>query len=57
MAKAVSRGDPRDQAKLAHWDNCIRHYQDEHPPAFEHLLVDGMRALVSKIQAVPDREE
>jgi len=55
--RLAGRGDARDQAKLADWDNYIRYYQDEHPPACEHVLVDGMRALVSKIQAVPDREE
>ena len=35
------RGDARDGAKLADWDRYIEYYGDEHPPVFEHLLVDG----------------
>lgn len=36
-----ARGNPRDRAKLDDWDNHVRYYGDESPPAFEHVLVDG----------------
>ncbi len=35
------RGNARDRAKLDDWENYIRYYGDESPPAFEHVLVDG----------------
>ena len=35
------RGDARDLAKLADWDRYIEYYGEEHPPVFEHVLVDG----------------
>ncbi|MGB5398453.1 MAG: ATP-binding protein [Gammaproteobacteria bacterium] len=36
-----ARGNERDQAKLQGWDSYIKYYGDEHPPVFEHVLVDG----------------
>ena len=39
------RGDERDRAKLDDWDQYIKYYGDEHPPVFEHVLVDGMSAV------------
>jgi predicted kinase len=39
--RLVHRGDARDQAKLSDWENYIQYYGDEHPPVFEHVLVDG----------------
>ncbi len=35
------RGNERDQAKLQDWDSYVEYYGDEHPPVFEHVLVDG----------------
>jgi adenylate kinase family enzyme len=35
------RGDARDLAKLKDWENYIQYYGDEHPPVFDHVLVDG----------------
>jgi predicted kinase len=39
--RLANRGDARDLAKLEDWDNYVRYYGDEHPPVFEHVLVDG----------------
>jgi predicted kinase len=39
--RLARRGDARDQAKLADWENHIQYYGDEDPPVFEHVLVDG----------------
>lgn len=39
--RLLARGDARDRAKLEDWDVYIQYYGDEHPPAFEHVLVDG----------------
>jgi len=39
--RLAQRGDARDLAKLEDWDNHVRYYGDESPPAFEHVLVDG----------------
>ena len=38
--RLAQRGDARDQAKLADWDDYIKYYGDENPPAFEHVLVN-----------------
>jgi predicted kinase len=35
------RGDARDLAKLNEWDSYIEYYGDEHPPVFEHVLIEG----------------
>ncbi len=35
------RGDARDRAKLEDWSRYIEYYGEEHPPVFEHVLVDG----------------
>jgi len=35
------RGDARDRAKLEDWDRYVKYYGDEHPPVFDHVLVDG----------------
>jgi predicted kinase len=35
------RGDARDRAKLEDWDRYVEYYGEEHPPVFEHVLVDG----------------
>ena len=35
------RDNVRDRAKLDDWDNHVRYYGDESPPAFEHVPVDG----------------
>ena len=40
------RGDARDRAKLEDWDRYIKYYGDEHPPVFEHVLVDGVNTVV-----------
>ena len=39
------RGDARDRAKLTDWDRYLEYYGDEHPPVFEHVLVDGAGQL------------
>ena len=39
--RLASRGDARDRAKLGDWEHYSRYYQDERPPTFEHVLVDG----------------
>ena len=36
------RGDERDLAKLQDWDNYIQYYGEEHPPVFEHVLIDAV---------------
>lgn len=36
------RGNDRDQAKLQDWDSYIKYCGEEHPPVFEHVLVDGV---------------
>ena len=38
--RLARRGNARDQAKLTDWENYIQYYGDEHPPVFEHVLVD-----------------
>ncbi len=38
--RLIQRGNPRDNAKLADWENHIEYYGDESPPAFPHILVD-----------------
>ena len=38
--RLTQRGDARDRAKLADWDNYIRYYGDEDPPVFRHVLVE-----------------
>ena len=40
--RIADRGDTRDLAKLENWDRYIKYYGDEHPPVFEHVLVDGV---------------
>lgn len=35
-----SRGNPRDHAKLADWDNSIPYYEEDKRPAFPHHLVN-----------------
>ncbi len=39
--RLAARGDDRDRAKLEDWDRYIEYYGEEHPPVFEHTLVDG----------------
>ena len=39
--RLAARGDDRDRAKLEDWDRYIEYYGEEHPPVFEHVLVDG----------------
>jgi predicted kinase len=39
--RLMDRGNARDRAKLADWENFLRYYGDESPPVFEHVLVDG----------------
>jgi predicted kinase len=39
--RLAARGDARDRAKLKEWDRYIEYYGEEHPPMFEHVLVDG----------------
>jgi len=39
--RLADRGDARDRAKLEDWDRYIESYGEEHPPVFEHVLVDG----------------
>jgi len=39
--RLANRGDARDRAKLADWDNYIRYYGEESVPVFGHVLVDG----------------
>jgi predicted kinase len=39
--RLAARGDDRDQAKLQDWNNYLQYYGEEHPPVFEHVLVDG----------------
>ena len=39
--RLAARGDDRDLAKLQDWDRYIEYYGEEHPPVFEHVLVDG----------------
>jgi hypothetical protein len=39
--RLAHRGNARDLAKLNDWDNYILYYDDESPPVFEHVLVDG----------------
>ena len=36
------RGNERDLAKLQDWDNYIKYYGEEHPPVFEHVLIDAV---------------
>jgi len=40
-SRLASRGNARDLAKLNDWANYIQYYDDESPPVFEHVLVDG----------------
>jgi predicted kinase len=40
--RLATRGDARDRAKLEDWDRYIKYYGDEHPPVFEHVLIDGL---------------
>lgn len=35
-----ARGNARDRAKLADWENYIQYYTDEKPPAFPHIYID-----------------
>ena len=39
--RLTDRGDARDIAKLADWDNYIQYYGDESGPLCEHVLIDG----------------
>ncbi|MDX1698405.1 MAG: AAA family ATPase [Thiohalobacterales bacterium] len=39
--RLVKRGDARDRVKLADWDDYLKYYGDEEPPAFRHVLIDG----------------
>ena len=39
--RLAARGDDRDLAKLEDWDRYVAYYGEEHPPVFEHVLVDG----------------
>ncbi len=38
--RLVARGNPRDRAKLADWENFLRYYGDETPPAGPHHWID-----------------
>ncbi len=38
--RLIRRGNPRDAAKLADWDNYLDYYEDEAPPVFPHVFVD-----------------
>ena len=42
--RMARRGDARDRAKLADWERYIQYYGEEHPPVFEHVLIDGSAA-------------
>jgi predicted kinase len=42
--RLAARGEARDLAKLAAWDDYIRYYGDERPPVFAHVAVDGATA-------------
>ncbi|MGD8583577.1 MAG: ATP-binding protein [Gammaproteobacteria bacterium] len=42
--RLAARGDARDRAKLENWVRYIEYYGEEHPPVFEHVLVDGASA-------------
>lgn len=42
--RLAARGDARDLAKLAEWDDYIKYYGDEQPPVFAHVAVDGAAA-------------
>ena len=39
--RMIKRANPRDQAKLRDWDNYLSYYEDEAPPACDHILVDN----------------
>ena len=38
--RLISRGNPRDRAKLADWNRYIQYYGSETPPDFPHIFVD-----------------
>ena len=40
-SRLEQRGNPRDRAKLADWNDHARYYGDESPPVFGHVLVQG----------------
>ena len=48
--RLVKRGNPRDEAKLRHWDEYVRYY-DEALPRCPHVLVDNSMEL-----QIPDWE-
>lgn len=39
------RANPRDEAKLRHWEEYLRYYGDETPPLCPHVLVDNAGAV------------
>ena len=39
--RLAARGDDRDLAKLADWDNYLKYYGEERPPVFDHVLIDS----------------
>lgn len=43
--RLANRGDERDRAKLEDWDRYIQYYQEERPPVFNHVLVNGLDSL------------
>ena len=43
--RLAARGDARDRAKLEDWYRYVEYYGEEHPPVFEHVLVDGAGEL------------
>ncbi len=43
-ARLVTRGEPRDAAKLAAWDAYLATCRED-PPRFPHVWVDGARGL------------
>jgi len=45
--RLAARGDARDRAKLEDWYRYVEYYGEEHPPVFEHVLVDGAGELKS----------
>ncbi|MFT5195421.1 MAG: putative kinase [Cellvibrionaceae bacterium] len=38
--RIITRGEPRDLAKLADWDSHQAYFRNEGPPVFEHVFID-----------------
>jgi predicted kinase len=39
--RLAERGNARDLAKLRDWEHYLQYYEEESPPVFEHVLIDG----------------